>query len=534
MEPEGDPRVDEHDPEAALPRPLLAIAGAIALAALAIYGRAVRVGFYSDDLTWLGRMAATRLHPAYLFSVFYRDFNPLLHASFLLDDLIGRGSAGPFHATSLLVHAGCAFLLALLCFRLHPSLPLAGAAALTWAFNVRLSEAVIWPAARGHSLATLLVLAALLALTGRGRWRTGQATALFALALLAKETSVVPMVLAPLFLAPPWPAPGVAAGAWPPVGGRALWQEVWRRARRLLPLYLLAAAFLLFNQLVKPSFHYADSGAATLLLKLPFVLLRPLGLGDLYDFSWIGLSIVLAAFAVAAVLLRRTVALTGFLWLALSALPIVPLEKLSSRYLSMMAIGYAFILCGAASRIGALIGSAGGRRAAVALGVMALLLVGSTNVILIQREIGDYALLGGPYAACLEALRLPAAALQPGETLVLVDRSPRDTVDRLTELAAERGGITKLIPYRAAAVDGLVSLSDAVNIVRRGREGLLGAAVSGAAAEGPAAAPRRVYVYDGLRVQEVATPPSVPPGRLLQVRLGSFADYRTAEIEADR
>ena len=61
---------------------------------LAVYLPALWSGFYSDDFQWLGRMNATLEQPGYLFSVIYRDFNPVLHLSFLIDWLLGGGSAG--------------------------------------------------------------------------------------------------------------------------------------------------------------------------------------------------------------------------------------------------------------------------------------------------------------------------------------------------------------------------------------------------------------------------------------------------------
>jgi len=494
-----------------------AAAWACAVLGIAVYGRALGAGFFSDDYTWLGRMAATRLHPLYLLSIFFRDFNPLLHASFMLDDLVGGGRPGTFHATSLLVHALCALLIVILCGRLGAHPLVAGAAGLTFAINVRLSEAVIWPAARGHSLAALFVLSALVLLRGTWRFRIAGATLCFALALLAKETAFSPILLTPLFIA-----------------GR-------RRALDLLPFGLLAAGFAAFNWVAKPSFHYAAGSAGALVLKVPFLLLRPIGLGDAYDFSPLACLLVLGLLAGAVLLLRRTVAFVGFLWIAVCLAPILPLEKLSSRYLYLLSIGYAFVLCGAVEWVAARRGLSNLRRAAPALAGGALALVAATNAILIQREIEDYALLAEPYAACLEALRRPAADLRPGETLIVADTSARDAVARMNRLTFERGTMVKLIPYRAAAVGGLIRLPDAVNIVRRGRDGWLGApttpaeAVPGTAApaatapDAPAAA-RRIYVYDGLRTNPLPDLPAVPASRLFLARLARYPEYRAAEV----
>lgn len=481
----------------------ISAAAALGLLAALPFARAVSTGFYSDDYTWLGRLPATLAHPRLVFTVFYRDFNPLFHASLAIDHLLGGPDPRVFHATSLLVHAACVVLLFVFCRRVSGSAPVAAAAALTWGWNVRLSEPVLWPAARGHALATLLVLAAFVCLSGRHRLRLVGATGLFAGALLCKETAFFPMMVAPLF------APSS-------MGRPARW-------RGLLPLAVLGAVFLIFNLLAKPSFHYPKITAAEILLRLPFVLLRPLGLGDRYGFTYLEAAAVLGAFGGIAWLLWRTQARAGFLWLLVCAAPVVPLYRLSSRYYYLLAAGYALVLCGLVEWAARRIGRRDLRRLAVGLAGLALALVLATNALLIQREIDDYALLARPYGDCLEALREPALDLRPGETLVVADASARDAVPELARRIGERGNIMKLIPYRPGGVGGLISLADAVNVARGGREDLF------AVPAGPGShAPMRLYLYDGRKATAVPGPPPVGEDRLFAARLGSLPEYLTA------
>ena len=72
-----------------------------------------------------------------------------------------------------------------------------------WALNVRLSEAVIWPAARGHQFAAVCSLAALVLLLGCGRHRRWLALGVLACGLFAKETTLFAMAAIPFFL-PAW------------------------------------------------------------------------------------------------------------------------------------------------------------------------------------------------------------------------------------------------------------------------------------------------------------------------------------------
>jgi hypothetical protein len=475
------------------------IALALATLAAAIYLPAVRIGFYSDDYQWLGRMSPTLERPGYVFSVFFRDFNPVLHLSFLVDWCVGGAAGSVWHAHSIVIHALCVALVFLLCRRVGAGTWLAAAATSMWACNVRISEAVIWPAARGHSLATLFSLAAIVALLSRFRARRILAVSLFAVALMTKETALFPLLLVPLFL-PDWktekPLLGVLAG--------------------------IAVSFVLFNVIAKESFHTTDADLWTQVLKIPFVLLRPLGLGDAYGFNLAGVIVVIAAFSTAAWFLRRTVGLAGLAWVVLCAAPIVPLDKLSSRYLYLISVGWALVLCGSWTWLTARLGDTRARRLATSGLAVLVVVVVVANVIDIQREIEDYRLLGKPYADCVETLREPLRSLKPGETAVLIDVSPRDAIRGLHDSIWQRGNMTKLIPFRVEAVGGLIELPDLLNLVRDRSPGLLGSAV-----EPSTDTPRRWFVYDGESVRELPGPPSapLPPEVVFGARWGDADQY---------
>lgn len=482
------------------PRPALGLrlaAASAAVAAIATYAASLRVGFYSDDYTWLGRMPATVLRPMYMFSIFYRDFNPLLHLSFVADWLAGGGSPIVFHATSLAVHAASAALLVALCTKVSGNLAAGWIAGITWALNVRISEAVIWPAARGHALATVFLLASLVCLISGYRRRVAISAVLFALALMSKEVAVFPIAAAPLLL-----------------GDRSR-----RSLLDCLPHWVLAAGFAVFSTSARPP-SYSPLHLVSMALKLPFVLLRPLGLGDYYDFTPYSLVLFSVAFLMIIYLLRTSrVAIAGFLWIGLVCVPVVPLEKLSSRYLYLLSIGYALILSAVIARLAPHVTSVRARGVAWVGTATALALIIAANVVSVQREIEDYALLARPYEMCLERLKVPAFALTPGETLVVADTSPRDAVPAMYALVRARGSMTKLIPFRERAVEGLVDLASAVNIIRGSATGL--------AIQVPLdpAASDLVYIDDGSAVRPTDSIPDVPPDRLSAVRLATPSEY---------
>ena len=476
------------------PRPRWPAWAAVALGALtlAVYAGALGAGFFSDDYEWLGRMTAALERPGYLFRVFYRDFNPVLHASFVVDYLVGGGAAAVFHATSLLVHAANTTLLVLLCTRLAGNPWASLATGLLWGTGARISEAVIWPAARGHALAALFVLAALLVLTGSSRRRVFWAGALFAGALLTKEVAFFPMLLAPAFA-----------------------RDRTARRNTAIAVGALAAAFVVFNVACKSGYDTTGEGMGAVLLKLPFVVLRPIGLGDRYDFSVVGFALFAAVGAGLLLLCRRSSpALLGLLWIAFCAAAVLPLQKVSSRYLYLLSIGYPLLACGLVAHPGFPRLSAGVRRTILGFSGLAAVLLAASNVVFVQREIADYRLLAEPYRACFETLRGPAAALTPGETLIVAETKPRRAIALLTDLMEQRGNIRKLIPERDQGVGGLIALPDLINAVRPARTGTLAIAVDPAGA-----APRRIYLWDGETAQPADTLPDPAPARLVAAKL---------------
>ncbi len=475
------------------------LAGALALAAVscAIYAPALSVGFFSDDYQWLGRMNATIEQPSYVFTVFFRDFNPVLHASFALDWIAGGYDAAVWHADSILLHGLTTALLFMLCLRLGAPFRIAIAGAGIWAVNVRLSEAVIWPAARGHQFAAMCSTAALVLLLGRGRYRRYFALGLLACGLFAKETTLFAIAAIP-FLLPDW-----------------------KRERPFLAgLAGLGGGFVLLNVLIKDDLHTSGAGLAALLFKTPFILLRPLGLGDYARFDALTLAFTAAAFLALAYWLRRGIGLAGVFWVLACSAPIVALDKLSSRYLYLPAIGYTVIFCAICTTLGPLLRTQSLRRL---VGVSLTLVVFSilaVNAILVQREIADYRLLAQPYTTLIENVTPGLARIEQGETFLIVDGAAQTTIAELTQRIEDRGNMTKLIPYRRHAIDGLIELPDLLNVARPRQPGVLGRPVPKADD-----ASIRWFVYDGNALLETTPREGVPPERVHRAAWDTSARY---------
>lgn len=478
----------------------LALCSSLVLLIAAVYARALFVGFYSDDYEMLARMAPTLARPDFVFSVFYRDFDPVLHVSFLADYLVGGGEARVYHLTSIAAHAGVVVLVFLLALGLGASRGVAFMAAAVWGVGVRISEPVIWPVARGHLLAALFPLAAIVWIQWARTARLPVATALLVAGLFSKESALFPMLLTPLF-----------------VEDRVL------RPRLIAIVAVAATAFVALNFAIKTDFDLPGEGVWAAIQRLPFVVMRPLGLGDLYDFGALGFAVFVAVSAMIAVLARRSQAWLGILWVLFCTLPILPLQKVSPRYLYLLSVGFPLAFAGCASDPALQRLTTSGRRAlAVALGAGAVMLV-VANAIFVQREIDDYRIMGGPYARCLDALTPAALGLPAGGVLTVIETTPHTAIRDLVHTLSERGTMNKLVPERQGAVSGLIKLSDAINIAR-GRGTMFAVAAQPVAGE-----PQTIVRWDGQRIEPA---PPAAEGRALSARLVPASEYVRAARSA--
>jgi tetratricopeptide (TPR) repeat protein len=116
-------------------------------------------------------------------------YRPLVTASFALDHRLHASNPGGFHLTNLVLHLACALLVMALLRRAGVRAATAALLACAWALLPRLAEAAAWISGRTDVLATVCVLAALLA-WGQGLPRRLTAALFFTLGLLAKESAV--------------------------------------------------------------------------------------------------------------------------------------------------------------------------------------------------------------------------------------------------------------------------------------------------------------------------------------------------------
>jgi hypothetical protein len=173
----------------------------------------------------------------------------------------------PFHAVSLLLHAGCVLLVWRLIARRVPALWPAAAGAALFAVHPLQVESVAWISEQRGLLATLLSLAAIAIHSWSrdepAKWRRSWADAAglgcFVLAMLSKPQAVVVPLL--LLILEPRPA------------GRS----VLGTARGLWPWFLLAAAVSVIAKLQQPS-DWSWTGAEV------SPLLRPIVAGDALAF----------------------------------------------------------------------------------------------------------------------------------------------------------------------------------------------------------------------------------------------------------
>jgi hypothetical protein len=211
----------------------VAAAAVPVLAAVLVYGEALRNGFVWDDPTVLTQMRAMHalrdffLMPPVVPKFYYR---PLVFLSYLADRAIAGETPFWFHASVVLWHAMNTLLVFFLARRLFPAdLWIASAGALLFAVYPTHVESVAWMVGRSDVIACAFMLATVLLAGHRKRsafaWLAGLT---YFCALLSKETAIACLALVPAF-------DRTIDGAWQP--------------RRYVPLILATALYFALRNL---------------------------------------------------------------------------------------------------------------------------------------------------------------------------------------------------------------------------------------------------------------------------------------------
>ncbi|HEX6589364.1 MAG TPA: hypothetical protein VF039_10095 [Longimicrobiales bacterium] len=179
---------------------------AVAAVSIVVFAGALGNGFAYDDVTVVAgdpRVTGAASWTSILSGPYvvgtggeFALYRPLPTLSFAADWALSSGSAGWFHAVNLLWHAGASVLVLLLLRGLFPAAA-ALAGALVFAVHPVHAEAVANVVGRAELMAAAFALAAAVVWLGAWRWRVAAAGALFAAALLSKESAVM---LPPLLL----------------------------------------------------------------------------------------------------------------------------------------------------------------------------------------------------------------------------------------------------------------------------------------------------------------------------------------------
>jgi hypothetical protein len=205
----------------------------IAAVTLLTYAAALATGFTADDFFILARTkAANGLQHAtsYFRAGFFEYYRPVAFLSHALDWTLWGAEPFGFHLTNVLLHSGSTLLVWALGRRLMDGAAPA-IAALLFALHPASHEAVYWIAARFDLLATFFTLLALWCLSRHSTGPRIAGWAAFGMALLSKESAISLLVIAP---------------AWDVWIERRDWRTT---ARRLLPLLIVAAAYLAIRSL---------------------------------------------------------------------------------------------------------------------------------------------------------------------------------------------------------------------------------------------------------------------------------------------
>lgn len=297
--------------------------------------------------------------------LYYRPlFNSLLIINY---SLFGLNPFG-WHLVSVAFHVASTFLVYVLAREWKVPRDVSAAAALLFAVHPVHSESVAWISGVPDPLAGVFVLISLICYcryyreprSGRGWILASLSSA--ALAMLAKEVAItLPVVIALFELADN-------------TEGQALRSRVARAARRAIPMFAVAAGYLLARYAVlgfinKPEIKAASVTTSEVLLTIPSVLVSyvrllvvPFPLAVIYDHPyvraagdprfWASLTFVLAVGGALIWLVRKsTPARRALIVLSLFLIPVLNLKAFNpeesivhDRYLYLPSIGFCILL----------------------------------------------------------------------------------------------------------------------------------------------------------------------------------------------
>lgn len=275
---------------------------------------------WCEELFWIGRVGLFRENPAELLRFYGRDFNPV--SVLALDLQVRLLGPNPFdvHLADTIMQIASGLFLAGLFGRWLKAPVSAGVLAFLWVCSRHTDEAIFWMGARPISLSFFLILGAWLLADSRSRWGKPVSVAVFVAAVLSKETAVlfVPLYTVATTL--------YAGGDWK---GR-----LRAGAFRSLPFWAVLFIYVGFRgymALQGESTTYQDITPVFLLGKFGYIVSNFLEVPLLeWDSPW-RLMIAAALLAAGFLCCGRSGRL-GSLWIVISILPFLPLEKHSPRY----------------------------------------------------------------------------------------------------------------------------------------------------------------------------------------------------------
>ena len=231
----------------------LAVGGAIAATALALYARAGSAWFFEDDLQWLA--GTLTFDPASLVDIssqvhFYR---PIVALYFWIATPLFSGSPALFHWANNVLHAANGVLVLMVALSVGYRCGYAMAAAMFFITMPAYVEAVAWVSALAEPVATFFSLISVYGLVRGRREESKTWTALsiggFVLALMAHESAAV---LLPVLVVADW--------ALVRTQGKDPWKAWSARARYLAPHAAILVTYLALDAFINSRSYLVEEG----------------------------------------------------------------------------------------------------------------------------------------------------------------------------------------------------------------------------------------------------------------------------------
>jgi hypothetical protein len=429
----------------------------ITLFILIIYLPAMNTYLIGDDFDWLNSCYSGWQDPSQLFQEINNFFRPMVKFTYLLDYTFFKTRAPYYNVTTVLIHLVNLFLLYYLLVKVTRRITPAALITLVYGSSALYSEVPLWAAGRPDSLLLLFMLSTLI------------------LFYNLDEKKQIPRYLGILFFTLCAAASKVTWILLPFLAVGLVWlvkqKPLKATLKSTLGLFGLMAAYVSYF-IILPKLSgaaaftsYGEMNIEAAIKKFSYLVFKYVGLAEASTGALWQIALTAAALlALTYWLIRRKnrLALYGLIWMLMTIAVSLPIYYAPSRYNYLPLLGsWIMIIAWLEKDIKDFIKKFKIKKsiALLLIGVLLLFYL-AHQVIMVQKEIGDYRQIGAAHKMLIDMYLKVKDQLPQHRPIVFIDLGKRRAVDELTRSLR---GYRKLLFKRNDAVWQMVFIAPLAN-----------------------------------------------------------------------